>query len=1109
MDEDSKKILRETSVDEINQLYKDRQMSNGRRNALLQAKAQLHTEEMDITEQGAQTWFRLSLEAAQHGWDNVKEAASGAITEPQHGNLPSEFWHQFYYAGLAFIGATQIIFAGAATWSKLTGEALRRDALAMGASPGLARFLGIVADVSTGFVAIGGATQTVAKGVQAGSKAGIFGTEMAGIANRGQGGARQLELSGFGEKLAGELVKPGATKESAMKAALDAMKTDKAEIEAVKGFQLELQKSQMELPFKAIGEGLTEEGVKLNSIIEKTLGSKQVNDAAVKVMAASKESFSLEIARHARGITIEEAKKQLPELASKLGIDLDTLKNITPGGRYDPKNSWYENPKKMYGYLKALEARIDQIGPLAQQALEGNDAAKMAFAKYVTELFTGAAEGGPQYTKGFMQMLMHWDPENIAKGDIPAALQTFAYDMWYAHQTLGAKPLAQMITNASGYVNPAAIYSTARSLFLNSLLPFSALPAFIGNSYATGLAVAERATGALFSMSHNGYASREAEQMTKGLVFATMDATRAFASAYTKMGQQNLGRFANMTALNTTGQILNFPMHTVMGMDNFFSVLLTRASHYAVALREGEQAGLKGARLGQYVDYAVKNPTQSMLHEAKQLADTATFQTQLSTYAGQIAKTLQRGPGILYFPFMKSAINLGKYSWGRTPGLQLISHQLYKDIAAGGPAADAAIGRLVLSQVMAHAYMELTKNDYITGSGPLDPAVHRSWAATHVPYSAASATGWVPLSNMEPANTPMGIVADVTNILTELDNPTGEQAMMAVSFAIMKNLANNTWWQNADKLFAVVQSVEQGKPINETGLKALRAPLVAPLSSINRITHAVDPISRQARNFADEVRSKFPWSSKSVPPVRDAYGDPVVPPQAFGGSWFGLLRPVVPAFKPYETDPIKVEGSRLGVKMPAFTDHLNGNLNPEEQIVPVREEDKIGIQLSPEQVDERIQIYRTMLRHPEIGIEATLLKNPNINYNDMPEALKRAELEHRYQQYWNNAGQVLMIKNPDIGKKVMESNINAIKPLLDSNQREVMEGNMADAIKRFDTMAPEAKANLEKWGLIGNPLPDNVTFGTPMGPLINIREVPQGTPGAEAPAKPTINPGSK
>jgi hypothetical protein len=99
-----------------------------------------------------------------------------------------------------------------------------------------------------------------------------------------------------------------------------------------------------------------------------------------------------------------------------------------------------------------------------------------------------------------------------------------------------------------------------------------------------------------------------------------------------------------------------------------------------------------------------------------------------------------------------------------------------------------------------------------------------------------------------------------------------------------------------------------------------------------------------------------------------------------------------------------------------------------------------------------------------------------------------------------------MMKNPEIGKKVMESNANAIKPLLDANQREVMEGNIADAIKRFDTIAPEAKANLEKWGLIGDPLPDNVTYGTPMGPLINIREVPQGTPGA---AKPTINPGSK
>lgn len=1155
MDEESKKILRETSVEEINQAYRNHELTAGRKNGLLRAKAKLNIEEMQIGAPGAEndfahTWLKLSMENLIHGWDNMKEAAVGMTSDPkQRGNLAGEAWHQFYYAGLGLMGMMQAGFAPINAYAQLSGEAIRRISLGFGASPGLAHFLGMAADIGVSIPLTGGANQVAAKGVQIGAKAGVLGKNLYEIATGAGQGAKQLELTGFGTKSAGELIKSGQfkptpkqlemienkvagdlpsakayspeakqlplkegadvgtlpktpkTKDEVYQELLDSL-TPK-DLHGAESFALQLEQTQMEIPFRAIVEGLTAEGVKLDKTIELATKTKSATETATKIAKAGGESFSLEIARHAKGISLEEAGKEVPKLAARLGIDLGSLKNIVPGGRLDPKNDWYENPKRMYGYLKALEARIDQIGPLAKNALEGNEADKMAFAKYVSELFTGPVEGNPQFTQGFMKMLMHWDPENIARGDVPNALQTFAYDMWYAHEELGKKAIAGITLGSNlGNTDLSMIYRTARTLYLNALLPFSVTSALVGNSYAMAMAVAERATGALFSLDKSsGYVPREAVQMTKGMVWSTMDAIKAYADAYRRVNglrPRDMGRFSDLTDLNTAGRVMNIPMDTVMGMDNFFNVWATRASHYATALRNAEHAAIPKNRLGDYVKYYVEHPTDEMLLEAKTLADKITFQTQMGEYASQIANVLQRGPSILYFPFMRSAINLNKYSWERTPGLQLISRQLYKDIAAGGPAADAAIGRLILSQLMAQAYLEMAKDGYLTGSGPVDPAVLRSWKGTHEPYSVAGKGGWIPMNNIEPANTTPGIIADIADILDKLDDPSSEQAFMAVSLAIFKNMASNSWWQSADRIFDVIQHVEKGQPITEPGLKTLRGPAVGVTSSVARVTRLIDPISREARNFADELRGKFPWSSKDVPPVRDAWGDPRIPPQAWPHSWFGLVRPAVPAFRPYETDRLRKEAARLGVKMPAFTDHLNGQYDPTRSISAPRGEQHAGIQLDPKQVDERIQIYRNLIRHPKYGIEAGLFDNPNMHYDSsvVSDEFRRAEQEHRYQQMWDASGQALMIKHPELGEKVMRSNFDAIEQILDYDKRDEARAKMEEGIKNFNETSPEAKKNLERWGIIGTDLPDNVTYGTPVGPLTNIKIVPPGTPGA-------------
>jgi hypothetical protein len=135
-------------------------------------------------------------------------------------------------------------------------------------------------------------------------------------------------------------------------------------------------------------------------------------------------------------------------------------------------------------------------------------------------------------------------------------------------------------------------------------------------------------------------------------------------------------------------------------MDNFFKTILQRGDIYAQALNQGRHLGLDKGALADYAARHAAIPSQSMIEHAKDFALNQTFQNDLGTLGSAAKRLLQTGPMVLLFPFMKTPMNLAKYAWNRTPGLQFLSGSLYDDILAGGQRADMAIARLTLSNMM-------------------------------------------------------------------------------------------------------------------------------------------------------------------------------------------------------------------------------------------------------------------------------------------------------------------------------------------------------------------------------------------------------------------------
>ena len=772
-----------------------------------------------------------------------------------------------------------------------------------------------------------------------------------------------------------------------------------------------------------------------------------------------------------------QTHEKTAELAAKLNLSLDDLKHVVPGKALDEK--------QMYAYLKALEPPVDELVSLARKSIEdGTEASLNVFMKHASEFFTIAPIfRGAEITAGrsveilketppmknIVEMLIGWDPDAIAKGDIQGAIKTFAEDI-VAMADDQEKIQSFAVQSHSGWQRmKEKWWPMAREAYINILLarPITQTRNFIGNSVAATNAVLERLTGAAFSIDKEaGLVGKEGLYLIKGMMAAMGDGLKAFGNSYKQFGPDEISKldFIPREIPGVIGSIIRSPGDTMRGMDNFFKTILRRGSYYASAMRDGVHRGLEKRELADFISRRVNHPTEKMLSEAEDFATSNTFQNELGKL-GKTAQNLQTGPLALYFPFMKTPINLAKYVWNRTPGLQLISKQLYDDILVGGIKADLAIGRLTMSNLTASFLFELAKEGFITGSGPVDPALRRAWMAKNQPYSIKTKDGWIPISNAEPGSTIFGMVADFTQVMNQLDDPSVEQGAMAISFTLMRDMADKTYWLTLSDIVDMSSATFHGHEPSQKAIEVITSPITTVLTGgplIASVAKAVDPIRRETRGFINGLISRVPGYSKVLPPMRDGYGDFILPPQAIGGEWIGIASPLT--YRHDEKDRIKLEGAKLQVNIPKFPWTIGGRTRDDFDIRAPFPEDRLGIELSPQQRDRWQQMYKNMLRHPKYGIEKQLLDNPI--YLKQTRAAQREMFMDLLSDYRSTSREALQIEDLELGKKILRSEASQLGPMLQEEDRNMAEGQLKETLDLFDTLNPEQRQNLLRWGIV-------------------------------------------
>lgn len=661
-------------------------------------------------------------------------------------------------------------------------------------------------------------------------------------------------------------------------------------------------------------------------------------------------------------------------------------------------------------------------------------------------------------------MLSGWAPEAVGRGNMEEAAEIFIKDVEKISLETLKNMLNQLRNERGSTTLTVAGWGQAVELYRNLLLanPAGRTRDLLSNVVSGTVHLANRQIGALFSLTGRQVVGTEANYYyAKGMTLAWHEALDSAASAFASGGAGLAGvtRFDKPLVRQIPGHIGNFiniPTSITVGIDRAFKTSHRRGSLFAQELEAADRAGRP------FDMWNVDLPPKLQWDKAVKDSDYLTFQNDLGYIGTRLQQGLQFGPLELYFTFMKTPINLGKWSWNEAPGLQLASKRLFDEIKAGGEVADTAMGRLINSNMFGLYISELVKAEMITGSGPADPAARAEWSETHEPYSIRFGDRWVNLEAIIGALTPtVGMIADYTQIMSELDTPSLRQGAHALMLTIERNMGEDSWWGNVKELTKAISTLGRSDTDVQRIEKAIGAPFVTmgtggSLGSMAK--QFIDPVPRDTRGLIDSFMAKTPMWSTTVPPRRDGYGDVVIPPMAIGGRWAGIVNPI--KIKEAPKDRMRLEGDRLKVKLPYFGNSIGGSTH-EFDLKEPQPGDKLAVGITPQQKDQWKQIYGNFLEHPTLGMNALM---DTEEYQKASDALRRQMFQGHTLEAQKFAEEALMLKHKELGIKAVQNEAAQWLPQLESDAaRHEAQWQFKSAIEFFENLTDEEINNILKY----------------------------------------------
>ncbi len=393
-------------------------------------------------------------------------------------------------------------------------------------------------------------------------------------------------------------------------------------------------------------------------------------------------------------------------------------------------------------------------------------------------------------------------------------------------------------------------------------------------------------------------------------------------------------------AVDLLGEVVRIPGRALGAEDEFFKTVGYRMELKAQALRMASQEvaagkitaeGLK-ARIAEIVE----NPPQNIRLDAIDQATYQTFTKAPGDFAKAVSKLVNRFPAMrLILPFVNTPANIAKYTFERTPLAPMMKH-VRADLAAGGARADLAKARIATGTMIMLAASDLAMSGLISGNGPKD----RRQTATMrregwQPYSVKVGDRWFSFQRMDPLGMTLGLAADLTEILTNSDDPHSDehQSIVAgVAAAVGNAVISKVYLSGLSEFFEAMSDPDR---YSESFFQRLAGSVVP--TGVSEIARATDPVAREPRGDArtedpmlrevmfmvDAMRRRTPGLSKDMPAKRDLWGREISYQSGLGTA-YDVFSPIYS--KAEAKQPIDTELLRIGYfpTMPPKKTSFNG-----------------------------------------------------------------------------------------------------------------------------------------------------------------------------------------
>ncbi|HEY1298150.1 MAG TPA: hypothetical protein VGJ60_34155, partial [Chloroflexota bacterium] len=372
-----------------------------------------------------------------------------------------------------------------------------------------------------------------------------------------------------------------------------------------------------------------------------------------------------------------------------------------------------------------------------------------------------------------------------------------------------------------------------------------------------------------------------------------------------------------------------------------------------MASNEGLQGDAWHARVAELLD----NPSDSMLKEARDIAQRMVFQNDMGALGNALGQ-VQRVPyiGHILLPFLRTVYNITARGIDRSPiGLlgtgwdvargaygprtwENVRRQLGESIGPGGgkmPLGERLGDNILGSAIFGGVFMPQALSGNISASGPDDREKRDMLRAQGwQPYSLRVGGNWVSYANWGPLAIPLAMAGslaeagqyrkqeqfDVPSVVMDAIGRTGKLA------------TEQSYLQSIGAIYRAIDDPERygGQALGQTVTS-----LIPYGSAVNTIGQALDPYQRQVSRIQDvgptqflgeSIESRLPGLRGNLPIAQDQLGRPVPNPQTGPGA----LDPL--RVTPIQSNAVLQELLRNGADVGEPAPSVRGiDLTPDEQ----------------------------------------------------------------------------------------------------------------------------------------------------------------------------------